>query len=576
MTEEALLPKRIIRTDGFTIELDLASQVLEIDTAPDLFDLGHGVSDKDVPVRAKIDDLDKSEFISASLLAQKAKIFDDGLYAAVDMAAQNGAGSFKGKAALLRSLGKAHYLLLAAAQLGGVSVPDVPKEFLDSVQPIIDEFLADELRSKPIGFYIWSEELSRIFRQDRMLQTELRNHEELEILVKALRADESARVIYETYLRLISRLTNPLSGNDLRKLVQAMDQGLPICPEGKTIFFPPSIAHETEIVKKLYRDRPIPDDFVLVEEMIARIRSGQLDLAPGPESGWYDHQTWSLEPLVIPERMPEAAHLSLSDEYRKLLIELFKGILALTRETHIKQLELPVVGMAGDWKRKTIDVLPELSLEPLPTFYLRRALSYRFVRSVLEECFGAGELERIHRLTQDGPVSKSLAEELSEMEAIFIGAHATASHQLGMYPDNACGNSSQIQEAMNRFTAWATEPGRDTDISKDLRMMVPLFLDLQRNKTKVWAFLGWSQRPISIGFATPPESRFSDSGGQVTTRHPEIRWGGLYEQLACPVTVELYVDRILDRDEFRKLCDACSTQKEILRRLGVFPQAAEM
>jgi hypothetical protein len=106
--------------------------------------------------------------------------------------------------------------------------------------------------------------------------------------------------------------------------------------------------------------------------------------------------------------------------------------------------------------------------------------------------------------------------------------------------------------------------------------MVPVFFDLQRNKTKVWAFLGWSQRPISIGFATPPESRFLDSVGQVTTRHPKIRWGGLYEQLACPVTVELYVDRILDRDEFRKLCNACSTQKEILRRLGVFPEAAEM
>jgi hypothetical protein len=52
-------------------------------------------------------------------------------------------------------------------------------------------------------------------------------------------------------------------------------------------------------------------------------------------------------PLVIPEKMPEAPRLDLDASYRRQLLELFKGILALTRETHIKQLEIPAVGAAA-------------------------------------------------------------------------------------------------------------------------------------------------------------------------------------------------------------------------------------
>ncbi len=90
------------------------------------------------------------------------------------------------------------------------------------------------------------------------------------------------------------------------------------------------------------------------------------------ESGWYDYQTWALEALVIPERMAEGERLELDDEYRKLLLELFKGLLTLTRETHIKQLEIPMVGAALGGREVYIDIAPALAAEPLATFYLRR------------------------------------------------------------------------------------------------------------------------------------------------------------------------------------------------------------
>jgi hypothetical protein len=48
---------------------------------------------------------------------------------------------------------------------------------------------------------------------------------------------------------------------------------------------------------------------------------------------------------------------------------------------------------------------------------------------------------------------------------------------------------------------------------------------------------------------------------------PPIRWGALHADLQYPVTAELYVDQILNRDEFRKVCDFCGTRAEILRHL---------
>ncbi len=45
--------------------------------------------------------------------------------------------------------------------------------------------------------------------------------------------------------------------------------------------------------------------------------------------------------------MPEGKHLALDESCRKELIGLFKAVLALTRETHIKQVEVPMAGAAA-------------------------------------------------------------------------------------------------------------------------------------------------------------------------------------------------------------------------------------
>jgi hypothetical protein len=578
-SEQIHVPRtRTVTGAGFKIELDLSSQVLAVDAPIDVDCDYARVGPVAAPLSATLDLSDSTAFVSASVLAQKAKIFDDGLYAAVEVATQDGAGRHAGKAALLASLGRAlagadpsvagtaQKLLLGAARLGHVPVKGVPPAVETRAQHAVEAFLAEELRSKPIGFYTWSRQLGNIFQQDRMLQGKI-DAAGIKAVASALRADPSARATYEGHLRFVSRLTNPFAQPDLRGFLEACDRGDADVTEEDIRFFPPSVAHETEIIKKLFGSKPIPESFVLVDELIRRIRSRELNLEPGAESGWYDYQTWALESLVIPERMPEGDRLYLGEKYRTLLIELFKGLLTLTRETHIKQLEIPLCGAAMRRRKVYIDIAPALSAEPLVTFYLRRALGYRYIRSVLEDTFGSQELEGLHRLTEAGPAQMSLAEELSGIETLFLGAHVNVSRELGLAPDTAVGSDISMSKAAEQFVAWARKLKSDPDLNLDLRAMVPLFYDEGRGKPKVWVFLGWSRRPITVSFARPPKATIRGLKGRLLG-HPRIRWGTLHADLQYPVTAELYVDRILNRDEFRKVCDSCGTRSEILRRLN--------
>ena len=166
-------------------------------------------------------------------------------------------------------------ILLAACRLGKVPAT-VPAGMETTIDSAISAFDADELRSKPIGFYTWSGALSAVFRQDRMLQSELKGAGGIGAIARAIHSDQSARASYLGYLALVSRLTNPLSGRDLSGPLQTVGSGGSDFPAQGLAFFPASRSHETDLVKKLYMDKPIPEGFNLVNEMVrgfARVRS---------------------------------------------------------------------------------------------------------------------------------------------------------------------------------------------------------------------------------------------------------------------------------------------------------------
>lgn len=482
-------------SDGYVVQVDESNQTLKLHAEEDdLFWQGTPL----IPTFASITSIQRSvlseRFVSASMLAFKAKQFDDGLYAAVEVAAQQGAGKYLGKISLLKELtqvlargrlqGEMSAVVFAAARLGAVPV-EQPSTMELAVSREIERFLADEKASKVLGFYTWTQELNRIFQQDRMLQSKVSDRRAVDEVARALCECGSAYATYVDYLTLVSRLTNPLAAVDLRDWLEhpALDDTGPV---SSCRFFPPSRAYETDLVKQLYENTPIPEGFNLVREMVQRIRDGRLSLKPTEKSGWYDYQTWALEPLVLPEKMPEAAKLKFSEEYREHLVELFKGTIALTRETHVKQLDIydTFGGGPSPPPRKEIYVSPQLSLEPLAAFYGRRAITYSFIREVLVDTFGPDGLKKMRRMTPDGPMELPLEDELGQMIALFRGAHGCVNHQLALPPSNASPPLPDSNAAISTFQDWASGVDTDPDLVRDPRMMVPVFYDVPRSPAK--------------------------------------------------------------------------------------------
>ncbi len=579
---------RVVIHDTVKVVLDLSTQVLGFDVPEDK-EFGDAFTQKEAEIHPSIADVSEfNDFASSAVLVQKAKQFDDGLYAAVEMLAQNGTKSFSGKRALLEAvlaqlkqaqeaetektglLNEPMGLVTAAMDLAGQR-PEVPETVQAAADSIRRDFLNNEKASKPIGFYTWSPELTRIFQQDRLLQTNLlpaeadydsklfqESAEKIRLLSTAVN-DSPESETYRRYLDFIQKLTNPYPP-EFRDLANPgeIEKGMKYC------FFPPSRSHETELVKKLYGRKSIPEGFSLIDTLIQRIHEDKISLAPTADSGWYDYQVHALEPLVIPERMPEAPHVFMTDPYKKELVDLFKAAIALTRETHVKQIEMPWAGAA--MPPITVDIFPAVSLEPTAEFFLRRGKSYTFIKQALAKIFTEETLQAARRATPSGARDLPLLEELESMESLFFGAYGIICRQLGMKPQKIDGRDAV--EDMTRTWQWIHAFQQDPEVGADSRMMVPLFYDIERRKIKAWVFLGYTVKPLKIWFEKQPAAVITDLSG--APANAELKFHTIERPLITPISAEIYVNRLLDRNEFRRLCDRFQTRSEILSALEAY------
>ncbi len=175
-----------------------------------------------------------------------------------------------------------------------------------------------------------------------------------------------------------------------------------------------------------------------------------------------------------------------------------------------------------------------------------------------------------------------MEEGLEGMEALFHGAHVRVCRELGLENEAAAMPDRNPDADDASFRTWVGSVEHDADLSHDTRMMVPVFYDVERHQMKVWTLLGWSDRPIIVGFHEPP--RVLEAGRRPPTGRleelrrrfrrtqeddaaPEIVFTSAYHRVAFPVTAELYVKRLLDREAFRRLCDKLKTRSAIMRAL---------
>ena len=300
--------KYFFKANDFLVEVDLSKQVLFAEAAKKI------IWDTDTSDEFSIEDENDAEFpfgkpkpfcsvVEAAkgrkttplmVFAQKAKQFNDWLYATLDTAAFLGDCSVVGKQNfvkhLVNTLNDAEEildvkaLLYAAESLGeGSAIESLSGKLRLHVKKHLNAFEANSLRSKPIGFYSESEKLQCLFRHDRILQNQV-SSDEADLLAAAItRANLSES--YDWHLQLSSRLTGQHS---MLPVTASM------VPGKEYALFPPSRAPETDLMKILYGNRPIPEGFHLLDEVIARVKDNRLLLKPSDNDGWYLRELYAL------------------------------------------------------------------------------------------------------------------------------------------------------------------------------------------------------------------------------------------------------------------------------------------
>ena len=539
------------------------------------------------------DPIPSMEVVNGSL-----KPFNDGLYAAVELGEETVKHDVL--VTLLSRLGTllstsdpgTRPALEDGAVLVGTALtltgdtPALDAALLGRVQAGVDKFNAKVIYSRPIGFYTWTTALAQIFTRDRFLQ----NNDDSEpfgafaALAWVLGQDATLLANYQQATALYAGLTNPylsyavdslipyvsdLSAlsdpNAIETAFRATHPALSSCLGPPLVaFLPASRSKETDYFNSQFCDSGLPPGTNTLDLLIKAIQSGAIDLAPGKDAGWYDYQLYALETLLVPERAPENPHLLLTAGYKKKLIDTFKSILIQNRETHVKQL---AVATPSGMEILPVDLYPLFPAEPFPTFYLRTARGYRFLRTFLAASLGNDFLTSTTRLFETGGrATAKLADELDGRIALLYGLYFVSADAVGMDRNSglltdelaAIDATSAVSSARTWLKTWTT----DADVVRDPRVIVPSFID--SDVIRYWAVVGVQVVKARAEFVAGHEPLVTptDCWTGKMVPHTYVLLSEVSVEVSLPATQPPPT-----RDELRAICDAHVSKDDILKAL---------
>jgi hypothetical protein len=523
---------------------------------------------------------------SVNLLDGKAKQFDDGLYAAIDLAYFQGlADKLPSHQALVQRLlakvgddSPAAPFLAAGLTLGGRDTPSTDQA---AREQWIREFQGNPALSKPIGFYTWHDDLKKCWSFMRFFQQSLnpedgRHRAVIAALAGALADDSALRADYESAAQFFGKLTNPLnrlSPADVIGVDLASPQAVADLQKSKGIarpgvaFFPPSTSRETELFNKLF-PLGVPEGANLMRELVQAIRSGQVDLTPREDSGWYDYQVYALQTLLLPEKGEAHPKLLLTRPYKKRMLEAFAALITKRRETHARQADVAATDTAAP-PRELEKVRPRLRVEPCPSYYVRTARSYAFLANFLTESLGAETLKTLHGLRQAGPQQDNLLTELAAQRDRFYGLYLVSCEDIGHKPLLHEGEVADPEACYQAAETWLARLADEPDLAEDTRVAVPIYVDPFRKTMRLWVTLGVRLTKLEARFARPP--RIKPAAG-------EGEWKEVEAWKLQPANHVIAVDEFAEvevrtlsppnREELRKLCDQHQTKEKILAALS--------
>jgi hypothetical protein len=509
---------------------------------------------------------------SVNMIDGKAKQFDDGLVAALEQAILQRKSSrlpdpISVVKRLLANVGPSSVaapFLAAGLTLIGETVAIAPA-LANAKRGFLNTFEANEVLSKPIGFYTWNKMLSDGYRFRRFFQQTF-DSRDLAIpraLATALGRDQALRDDYHRVIAFNSGLTNRpdcLSLNDL------LESDAPPASGQRVAIFPPSGSRETDLFHKLF-PRGLPPGADLMRALIECIRSGGVDLSPRGGSGWYEHQVHALETLLLPEKGDESRKLLLTAPYKLRMLEAFKALMTKRRETHV----LPAAPAPMEAPPEPLkELAPRLRLEPCPSFYLRTARAYAFLVTFLDSAVGADALRSVHGLREGGERPAELDSELASMRDLFYGLALLSAEDIGMRLELHDDEPLDRDQCEKRASEWLEHAWVDPDLGIDTRVSAPIYVDPVKRVTGLWATLGVRMNRLTARYARPPRIKPNDakeSDGWQVVEPAQLITSNYLIPVDEFAAVTLRGTRVLTRKELRAACDANPSKEAIVSAL---------
>jgi hypothetical protein len=521
---------------------------------------------------------------SVNMIDGKAKQFDDGLYAALDQAYYRGLDErLHSHVELVKRIqdkvgpdGPAAAFLAAGLKLVR---QDVPVRDTAGRDAWIQRFESNHVRSKPIAFYTWNDTLKDCWRFLRFFQTNLAGRD-LAIaanILQAFESDDSILADYKKATDFYAKLTNPYASLSLVDIIGVAtldnERVRELCKErdiepAALAVFPPSTSRETVLFEKLF-GFGLPENVDLMRELIRRIRSGEVNLAPTESSGWYEYQVYALETLLLPEKGEEHNKLLLTKAYKERMLEAFKALITKRRETHARQLKTAEAPMSMERPpEKPLEVKPRLRVEPCPSYFLRTARAYAFLENFLEAAVGQESLASLHGLHKNGERSETLGDELRFMRELFYGLYLIAAEDIGMKTAIKEGEVESESQCYDVAMEWLKQAFEDPDLAVDTRVAIPIMVDFDRNVTRLWVTLGVRMTKLDSRFATPPRIKPKEGDGDwQQVEHRTLATSNYLIPVDEFAEVEVRGSVALTREELRAICDRAKTKEAIIEAL---------
>jgi hypothetical protein len=560
---------------------------------------------------------------SLELIGQRGKFFDEGAYAAAEFRLDDGTPAVPGgrvgfygrlAAALAGRYGnssgpaKGAYADAAAYVATGIALArkdakapkslGLPPEIRDRAEHQAQAFIADFPEvSKPFGFYTWNKELRRVWAHRKWFQFPLDTTNENTVamvlaLTGTIQNDAVLQAEYDAVLAAHAGLTNPgelrdcndvgrvmgdagAALNDLLAATAALAQDPNGYPSNLDTFclLPPAATVEEYIWETVGSYLEGDDD--LFAFMIDSIEGHKLTLEPGRYAGWYQYQQYAAEACLLLRENAEGSKLEYGSGYRSRLRNAFRVLLTLNRETHVSTARKGV-RVAGKGEFIEVNVYPEVSLEPVPTYYLRVARSYGFLQSVLEDNFGSAALGEMRGVREKGKAKDNLVDELADVRDLYYGLYLESCIDIGLAPELDPGEVANPAAAIARAQRWLADWQDDPLIREDIRVIVPVGSEGDNEAEpflKCWAIVGVEARMycIKYKYEEGPTCRIVEGDVNEGYAPGDVRFLPSRSSyvILTPSVIEVTIpgSTPLDRDEFRELCDRYDSASEIKEAL---------